>query len=388
MPTRGADEPRDKFLTRCMSDSKMVDEFGNTKQRYAVCVSYADKSSSASQTNMEFCDSCASEANCAEMGQCAADDATAKHGGQHGRPGSNDPRKTPAKPSERRKGSKRNPPGSAKGKGGKITFSKQTESTLREMVTKHNAKNERKVTLRMLKAVYRRGAGAFSTSHAPNMSRGGWAFARVRAFLYLVRRGRPSNPNYKQDNDLLPKSHPRANDMEMYQDWGVTVKSKMEDYIFMSRMEAVKKSREIGFKGKTHSTKTADGQTMYFPGANEKEFLEWYRKNDSDAEQELSAAEYQGRSVTLNKPFRTPNQRKKFGVYVRNSAGRVVIVRFGDPNMEIKRDDPKRRKAFRDRHNCSTATDKTTPRYWSCRQWRGGSRVEADHEEDHEEEEY
>jgi len=56
--------------------------------------------------------------------------------------------------------------------------------------------------------------------------------------------------------------------------------------------------------------------------------------------------------------------------------------------MEIKRDDPKRRKAFRDRHNCSTATDKTTPRYWSCRQWRGGSRVEADHEEDHEEEEY
>ena len=323
MPTRGADEPRDKFLTRCMSDSKMVDEFGNTKQRYAVCVSYADKSSSASQANMEFCDSCASEAKCAEMGQCAADDATAKHGGQHGRPGRNDPRKTPAKPSERRKGSKRNPPGSAKGKGGKITFSKQTESTLREMVTKHNAKNERKVTLRMLKAVYRRGAGAFSTSHAPNMSRGGWAFARVRAFLYLVRRGRPSNPNYKQDNDLLPKSHPRANDMEMYEDWGIPA----------------------------------------------------------------TAAEYQGRSVTLNKPFRTPNQKKKFGVYVRNSAGRVIIVRFGDPNMEIKRDDPKRRKAFRDRHNCSTATDKTTPRYWSCRQWRGGSRVEADHVKDHDEEE-
>jgi hypothetical protein len=90
-----------------------------------------------------------------------------------------------------------------------------------------------------------------------------------------------------------------------------------------------------------------------------------------------TAAEYKGRSVTLNKPFRTPNESKKFAVYVKNSSGRVIIVRFGDPNMEIKRDDPKRRKAFRDRHNCDTATDRTTPRYWSCRQWRGGKKVEA-----------
>jgi len=89
------------------------------------------------------------------------------------------------------------------------------------------------------------------------------------------------------------------------------------------------------------------------------------------------AAEYQGKKVTLNKPFRTSGGKKKFAVYVQNSAGRVVIVRFGDPNMEIKRDDPKRRKAFRDRHNCSEKKDRTTPGYWSCRQWRGGKKVEA-----------
>ena len=70
--------------------------------------------------------------------------------------------------------------------------------------------NGYKATLGMLKAVYRRGAGAFSTSHAPKMSRDGWAMARVKAFLYLLRNGRPSNPNYKQDNDLLPKGHPRS----------------------------------------------------------------------------------------------------------------------------------------------------------------------------------
>jgi hypothetical protein len=56
-------------------------------------------------------------------------------------------------------------------------------------------------------------------------------------------------------------------------------------------------------------------------------------------------------------------------VYVRNPKGTVIKVRFGDPNMEIKRDDPERRKNFRARHNCDTATDKTTPRHWSCKAW-------------------
>jgi len=108
-------------------------------------------------------------------------------------------------------GSKKNPKGSAKG-GKKIVFSARTEATLREKVKKHNEKapNGRKATLGMLKAVYRRGAGAFSSSHRPGMTRDGWAYARVNAFLRLLKSGRPSNPNYKQDNDLLPASHPRS----------------------------------------------------------------------------------------------------------------------------------------------------------------------------------
>ena len=80
-------------------------------------------------------------------------------------------------------------------------------------------------------------------------------------------------------------------------------------------------------------------------------------------------AEYQGKKVTLNKPFRTPDGPKKSAVYVKNKEGNVVIVRFGDPNMEIKADDPERRKSFRARHKCDTAKDKTTPRYWSCKAW-------------------
>lgn len=157
------------------------------------------------------------------------------------------------------------------------------------------------------------------------------------------------------------------------------IESKMEDYLFRTPEGAQKKSEEIGFNGEIHESTLADGTKLYSPAKTEDEFIKWYRKNDPDAEEELgaTAAEYQGRKVTLNKPFRTPKEKKKFAVYVKNPAGKVIIVRFGDPNMEIKRDDPKRRKAFRDRHNCAEKKDKTTAGYWSCYQWRSGSKVES-----------
>lgn len=86
--------------------------------------------------------------------------------------------------------------------------------------------------------------------------------------------------------------------------------------------------------------------------------------------EEVQAAEYQGKKVTLNKPFRTPDGPKKFAVYTKNEKGTVVIVRFGDPNMTIKKSDPERRRSFRARHKCDTDPPKKwTPRYWSCRMW-------------------
>jgi len=78
---------------------------------------------------------------------------------------------------------------------------------------------------------------------------------------------------------------------------------------------------------------------------------------------------YQGKKVTLNKPFYTPGERKKSAVYVKNPANKVVIVRFGDPDMTIKKSNPERRKNFRARHNCDTAKDPTKPRTWSCKAW-------------------
>jgi predicted nucleotidyltransferase len=78
--------------------------------------------------------------------------------------------------------------------------------------------------------------------------------------------------------------------------------------------------------------------------------------------------EYQGNEVELNQPMR--GDVKKYKVYVKDpSTDNVKKVNFGDKNMEIKRDNPERRKSFRARHKCDTAKDKTTPRYWSCKFW-------------------
>lgn len=101
---------------------------------------------------------------------------------------------------------------------------------------------------------------------------------------------------------------------------------------------------------------------------------------DSGEEFEISMeswAEEKNKGKKLNKPFRTPGGPKKFSVYVKNEKGNIVKVNFGDPNMEIKRDDPNRRKSFRARHNCANPGPKTKARYWSCRQWRAGKKVQA-----------
>jgi hypothetical protein len=92
---------------------------------------------------------------------------------------------------------------------------------------------------------------------------------------------------------------------------------------------------------------------------------------DEESDQEIEDLEYSdAEKKTLNKPFRLKDGKKKYGVYVKNpKTGNIVMVKFGDPNMEIKRDDPARRRSFRARHKCDTAKDKTTPRYWSCKFW-------------------
>jgi hypothetical protein len=108
---------------------------------------------------------------------------------------------------DRIKGSNVNKVGSASSvaKAKAIVLSDEIISGLSEKVSDFNEKNKgKKVTLNTLKAVFRRGAGAYSTSHRPNMTRNGWAYARVNKFLDK-KAGKAVKKAYVQDDDLLEK---------------------------------------------------------------------------------------------------------------------------------------------------------------------------------------
>jgi len=398
LPSRKDGEDRKDFMSRCMSDPKVREEYKDNSQRVAVCISKATEGLDhiqAADMKMYF-ESYGSEEELtadnyhapSEEDYVSADEVyyeeseieeidlsvakpglwenirrkkeregknykpakTEKEGrptqeqlkraqseeyltyadhAEADKPGPKDPRRTPAPKKDQKKGSKKNKPDSAKDQKGKITFSKVVTAQLAAKVKEHNSKGKgSKATLGMLKAVYRRGAGAFSTSHAPKMSRHGWAIARVNAFLKLLRSGRPSNPNYTTDNDLLPKGHPRAGKSK----GAFRYKDPKTGEIYEYERRGVYKK---------------DGRTLI----------------------PAQAAEYQGRKVKLGKPFRTPKGPKKFSVYVKNPKGNVVKVNFGDPNMKIKKNIPGRRKNFRARHNCDNPGPRHKARYWSCRAW-------------------
>ena len=113
----------------------------------------------------------------------------------------------PAPPADRIRGSRRNPEGSASGKRGGIEVSPSVEKALRNKVDEHNERRtskSRRVDIGMLKAVYRRGAGAYSVSHRPGMTRNQWSMGRVNGFLKRV----AGTGGHPQDDDLLPEGHP------------------------------------------------------------------------------------------------------------------------------------------------------------------------------------
>jgi hypothetical protein len=86
-------------------------------------------------------------------------------------------------------------------------------------------------------------------------------------------------------------------------------------------------------------------------------------------EDEVTEAEFKGKDVQLNKPKRGGS--KKFYVYVKDpKTKRVKKVSFGaaggGQNLRVKFKNSKIRKAFADRHRCSSKKDRTKAGYWSC----------------------
>lgn len=185
-------------------------------------------------------------------------------------------------------------------------------------------------------------------------------------------------------------------------------KAQYANDIFTTAEEARARSMDMGLGGDIHVS-DYEGQAVYLPAVDEETYLDYYAQlaglpseddSEDDAQEdpeeengtpdlriealraivqevmkeEFQKADYQGETVTLNKPRRIQGGNKKFEVFVQDG-DKVKRVTFGDPNMEIRRDDPKARANFRSRMSCDTASDKTSARYWSCRMWEADTSV-------------
>jgi len=108
--------------------------------------------------------------------------------------------------------------------------------------------------------------------------------------------------------------------------------------------------------GKKNKKKKTDGlDGVYLTGEDEEAYDEDAERVDKDR-------------MKCNSPRRTSGGSKKFVVKACKD-GKEKIVRFGDPNMKIKKSNPKRRKSFRARHKCDQKKDKFSAGYWSCKKW-------------------
>ena len=119
----------------------------------------------------------------------------------------------------------------------------------------------------------------------------------------------------------------------------------------------------VGYLTEDSNMPTAQDSTSPINGKKDARRFNMDHSPDTDLEE----AEYRGRKVPLGKKMK--GDVKKSKVYVRKPNGNVVKVEFGDPNMRIKKSNPKRRKSFRARHNCDNPGPRWKARYWSCRSW-------------------
>ena len=301
----------------------------------------------------------------------------------------------------------------------------QLDEKIAGLVTKSK---KSKVAYGILKKVYDRGMAAWRTGHRPGTTPQQWAFARVNSFLTgggarksdadLWTKAKASKASKKEELEL-DEGIPKSTQYALVQDGKVVAKGSKRDMVSRRKKEGGtvfnSPSSKVGDKkGGRHGSVKEELQTWYESVDTRMQYqLDhgddwWWKMNevhdkmleklgldegcsidgDETPKQRMTmkefalrnawgeideAAEYNGRPVKLNNPTR--GDVKKYKVYVRNDKGNVVKVEYGDPNMEIKRDDPARRKSFRARHNCDNPGPKYKARYWSCKFWEKGKSV-------------
>ena len=193
-------------------------------------------------------------------------------------------RKSPKAPKSKTKNPNPKGKGTARGSAGTTRgakVSKEVEKTLKKKSDDFNERYKEKLgygaNVGALKSVYQRGLGAYNTSRSPAVaSRGGakqWAMARVNAFLYLLKNGRPQNKKYTTDYDLLPAKHPKKEKMNAITE-ALILESmlafKADEVIsgiqtYTTKEEAIAAAEKAGIKG-YHTHQNSKGETVYMPG--------------------------------------------------------------------------------------------------------------------------
>ena len=228
----------------------------------------------------------------------------------------------------------------------------------------------------ILKKVYDRGMAAWRTGNRPGTTPQQWAFARVNSFTT-----KSSGTWGKADKDLAKQV--RGENYEEGEDYArhTFAVTPGQDYEQSIKKKASKSNIKDWFERESVRKEYQKKYEDYWWTALTETYdrmLEKIGTQDDSIDKYLDEgkAEYQGRKVNLNNPTKSDNPKKKYMVYVKNDKGNVVKVHYGDPNMQIQRDDDAARKSFRARHQCDTNPGpKYKARYWSCKFWEKGKSV-------------
>jgi hypothetical protein len=204
------------------------------------------------------------------------------------------------------------------------------------------------------------GRGSTKTSYTSNTTRNRLDVSRKRKFNSALSEA-VSSAITKTSNRLTRSTAPQINQVK--QELIKAMKSKdyssMADIIVYLTRDKLQQQKRVQFEN------VCVPEEDYIYG-------EWTQ------EEWDTLVEENNEGKTLNKPIRTTGGPKKFAVYVKNEKGNIIKLGFGDPNLEIKRDDPDRRKAYRARHGCDNPGPKWKANWWSCNwSWSANKKVGA-----------
>jgi hypothetical protein len=280
-----------------------------------------------------------------------------------------------------------------------------TEKENRAIVEKAESSG---INYQTLLQVFNRGKNAWNSNKPPGKTPSQYAFDRLNSYVAggkafkedidlreqstrptlrsIMSTGlrTPRNMDTVDPQDIMaaqPRAHHADNIKDTMDDSEVTKYRKRADIIRRKTTEYVRKVTEDRGVRDTVSpslVESIEALSRSLFANSECVIEEDYIYEEWTEEQWNILLENDNEGRTLNKPFRTTGGPKKFAVYVKNDKGNIIKLGFGDPNLEIKRDDPDRRRAYRARHGCDNPGPKWKANWWSCNwSWSANKKVGA-----------